>query len=118
MVVDAENGAVVAKLPIGAGSDGVVFDPKRKLIFSSNGIDGTLSVIHESDARTFTDLGSIKTAVTARTAGIDPATGRLYLAAADIDTAKAAAAQPAGGQRRRPPLVPGSLKLLFLDPAR
>jgi YVTN family beta-propeller protein len=119
MVVDAEKGTVLAKLPIGAGSDAVVFDPKRKLIFSSNGVDGTLSVIRESDdAQTFTDLGSIKTALTARTMGINPATGRLYLAAADIDAAKAAAAQPAGGQRRRPPLVPGSLKLLFLDPAR
>lgn len=120
MVVDDEKGTVLAKLPIGAGSDAVVFDPKRKLIFSSNGIDGTLSVIRETDAQTFTDLGSIKTAVTARTMGIDSATGRLYLAAADIDAAKAAAAatQPTGGQRRRPPLVPGSLKLLFLDPSR
>lgn len=118
-VVDADNGTVVAKLPIGAGSDAVVFDPKRKLIFSSNGIDGNLSVIRESDARTFTDLGSIKTVVTARTMGIDPATGRLYLAAAEIDAAKAAATPPppAGAPRRRPPLVPGSLKLLFLDPA-
>ncbi len=113
-VVDSDNGTVVTRLPIGSGTDAAAFDPKRKLIFSSNGRDGTLSIIQEKDARTFVSLGSIKTAVTARTMGIDPATGRIYLAAADVDT-KAAPAQ--GGAGRRPQLVPGSLKLLFLDPA-
>ena len=44
VVIDADAGTIIAKLPIGARSDGAAFDPKRKLIFSSNG-DGTLSVI-------------------------------------------------------------------------
>lgn len=116
-VVDYDNGAVVAHLPIGSGTDGAAFDPKRKLIFSSNGRDGTLSIIQEKDARTFVSLGSIKTALTARTMGIDPATGRIYLAAAEIDTKAPPPAAAKGGAPRRPPLVPGSLKLLFLDPA-
>ncbi len=117
VVVDSEDGKVISQLPIGAGTDAAAFDPKRKLIFSSNGIDGTLSIIRENDANSFTALGDIKTAPTARTMGIDPATGRLYLAAADIapGAATTAPAQP-GAPRRRPPLVPGSLKLIFLDP--
>jgi hypothetical protein len=58
--------------------------------------------------------------------GIDPQTGRLYIAAADIDANAAPAVAPPPGPpdaaaangppRRRLPIVPGSLKLLFLDP--
>lgn len=114
MVVNADNGNVIQQLPIGAGTDAVAFDPKRKRIFSSNGIDGTLSIIRENDANSFTALGDIKTALTARTMGIDAETGRLYLAAADIDPSAPA---PTGTDRRRPRLIPGSLKLIFLDPA-
>jgi YVTN family beta-propeller protein len=110
VVVDTDSGATVATLPIGSGSDAAAFDPKRKLVFSSNGRDGTLSVIQEKDANTFVSLGDIKTAVTARTMAVDPATGRIYLAAGDIDPQAVA---PNG----RPRTVPGSLKLLFLDPA-
>ncbi len=37
------KGELISQLPIGAGTDAVASDPKPKLIFSSNGIDGTLS---------------------------------------------------------------------------
>jgi DNA-binding beta-propeller fold protein YncE len=113
-VVNTDNGAVVAQLPIGSGTDAAAFDPKRKLIFSSNGRDGTLSIIQERDPQTFVSLGTVKTTVSARTMGIDPDTGRLYLAAADVEATPADATKPGG----RPKIVPGSLKLLFLDPAR
>jgi len=112
-VMNADNGAVVATLPIGQGTDGVAFDPKRKLIFSSNN-DGTLSVIQEKDSQTFVSLGSIKTAVTGKNMGIDPDTGRLFLAVADVDPD--APPEP-GGRNRHPAVLPGTLKLLFLDPA-
>jgi YVTN family beta-propeller protein len=115
-VVNTDSGAVVATLKIGQGTDAAAFDPKRKLIFSSNG-DGTLSVIHEVDPQTYVSLGSVKTAVTGKTMGIDPGTGRLYIAAADIDPAAPVPAGP-GGRPGRPKPLPGTLKLLFLDPAR
>jgi YVTN family beta-propeller protein len=105
-VVDAEDGRVVAKLPIGLGTDAAAFDPKRKLILSSNGRDGTLSVIQEQDADTFVALAPVKTAISARTLAIDPETGRVYLAVADAEPATTG----------KPKIVPGSLKLLFLDP--
>jgi YVTN family beta-propeller protein len=114
-VVDTDSGAVVATLPIGAGTDAAAFDPKRKLVFSSNG-DGTLSIIREAGPKTYQALGSIKTAVTGKTMGIDPQTGRLYIAAADIDPAASVAAGPSGRPGKPKPL-PGTLKLLFLDPA-
>jgi DNA-binding beta-propeller fold protein YncE len=112
----------VATLPIGRGTDAAAFDPKRGLIFSSNGTDGNISVLAERDANTFVSLGSIPTAVSARTMTIDPQSGRLYVAAAEVDRSAAAAAPaaPAGGAppaRARTPLVPGSLKVLFIDPS-
>lgn len=113
-VVDSQNGRIVATVPIGAGSDAVVFDPKRKLFFSSNGVDGTISVIQANDPNKYVPLGAIRTSISARTMGINPATGRLYLAAAAIDPN--AAPKSGGGAPARKRTLPGSLKLLFLDP--
>jgi YVTN family beta-propeller protein len=119
VVVNSDSGAVVATLPIGRGTDAAAFDPKRKLIFSSNGTDGTLSILREVDADHFESAGTVKTRLSGRTMGLDPDSGRLFIAAAQPDEAKMAAyeAARAAGKRMRPPLVPGSLKLLFLDPS-
>ena len=112
IVLDADNGAIITKLPIGSSSDGAAFDPVRKLILSSNG-EGTLSVIQEKDAQTFVSLDATKTAPSARTIAIDPQTGRLFLPAADI--AKIDPPTTPGG-RPHFTYVPGSLKMLVLDP--
>jgi YVTN family beta-propeller protein len=120
VVVNADTGATVTTLPIGRGTDAAAFDPARKLIFSSNGMDGTLSVIREVDANTFVPAATIRTALSARTMSVDPVSGRLFLAAATTN-AKAMAAYRAARQAGRhgpSPVVPGSLKLLFFDPGR
>ncbi len=115
VVLSADSGALQATLPIGAGTDGAAFDPKRRRAFSSNGQDGTLSVIQEQDAGALIALGNIATAPLARTMSIDPASGRIYLVTADLDTT--APAEPASGPGpHRRHIVPGSVKLLFLDP--
>jgi DNA-binding beta-propeller fold protein YncE len=110
VVVDADSGHQVGKLPIGNGTDSAAFDPKRKLFFSSNGRDGTISVIAEQGQDKYAVVATVKTAITARTMAIDPVSGRLYLAAADIDP-------HASTGNGRPEPLPGSLKLLILDPA-
>lgn len=115
-VVDADTGAVVATLPIGNGTDGAAFDPKRKLVFSSN-YDGTLSVVREAGADNFSGLGSIPTKTTGKNMTIDPDTGRLFVAVADLDPNIPLPVGPDGRPGRGKPL-PGSLKILFLDPAR
>lgn len=121
VVVDLDSGAIVATLPIGSGTDAAAFDPVRKRVFSSNGRDGTLSIIQETDPQNFVSLGSVKTAVSGRTMAIDPASGRIYVAAADVGAATAAGhAAPGSGTSERPrpasAIRPGSLRLLFLDP--
>lgn len=113
-VVNTDNGAVVATLPIGQRTDGAEFDPRRHFVFSSN-YDGTLSVIQEKDPQTYISLGSIKTAITGKNMGIDPDSGRLFVAVADIDR-NAPVSPGRNGGPGRPKLLPGSLKLLFIDP--
>jgi YVTN family beta-propeller protein len=116
IVVDADSGAVVNKLPIGRGTDAAAFDPKRKLAFSSNGVDGTISVIRENSPQNYTGLEDIHTAVTGRTMSLDPDSGRLYVAAASIDPKAPVPPRP-DGRPGRPQPLPDSLKVLFFDPA-
>ena len=120
VVVNADTGATMATLPIGRGTDASAFDPTRKLIFSSNGMDGTLSVIREVDANTFVPAETLETALSARTMSVDPVTGRVFLAAADTTAQAMAAARAArvAGKRGPSPFVRGSFKLLFFDPAK
>ena len=121
VVVNADTGAVVATVPIGRGTDAAAFDPRRKLIFSSNGVDGTVTIIREVNADTFVPAGTVKTAVSGRTMGIDPESGRLFVAAADADPAAMAEFRAALAAHKRPTRMPyaaGSLKLLFLDPVQ
>jgi DNA-binding beta-propeller fold protein YncE len=113
VVIDADSGKQLAELPIGSRSDGAAFDPGTKRAFSSNG-DGTLTVIGEKTSNSFVSLGSVPTLRGARTMTLDPKTGRLYLVAADLTVNESV--DPAD-MRHRYSVVPGSAKLLFLDPA-
>ena len=120
VVVNADTGATVATLPIGRGTDAAAFDPTRKLIFSSNGMDGTLSVIREVDANTFVPAGTITTALSARTMSVDPVSGRVFLVAADTTPQAMAAARAArmAGRHGPSPFTRGSFELLFFDPGK
>ncbi len=121
VVLNARDGAVVATLPIGRGTDADRFDARRRLIFSSNGIDGTLSVIREINANTYAPLATVKTALSGRTMALDPRSARVFVVAAHT-TARALqaffAAWHAGKRPSGSPFAPGSLRLLFLDPVR
>jgi YVTN family beta-propeller protein len=112
LVVNASNGDVISILPIGKGSDATAFDRVRKRVFSSNR-EGTLSVIQEDAPDRFTPLGEVTTQLLARTMTLDPATGRIYLVAADRIDADTTASDP----RKRYAVAPGSVRLLIADPA-
>jgi YVTN family beta-propeller protein len=112
-VVDADSGAVIANLPIGEGTDFAEFDPTRDLAFSSNR-DGTLSIIAEKSPTSFVAQPAVTTEIGARTMAIDAKTRRIYLVTADMTLNEAA---PAADARHRYNVKPGSVKLLFLDPA-
>lgn len=89
MVVVGADGAVLARTPIGAGSDGVAW--MDGAAWSANGQDGTISVVRETRPGVFATVETIATAAGARTIAADPATHRLYLPTAQLQPAVAGA---------------------------
>lgn len=81
--VDADTGRIVSKVKIGRGIDGFVIDQQRQRIVTSNGVDGTLSVIGQSGADAYSLLGTIGTRPGARMMHMDQRTGRLLVVNAD-----------------------------------
>lgn len=107
-VMDADTGRVLATLPIGRGNDAVAWDPVRRRAFSSNGVDGTVTVYQRTARDRYEALEPIRTAVSGRTMTVDSATGRLFVAAADTTP------NPTPGGRAR--VAPGTLRVLVFDP--
>ena len=111
VVMDADSGRVIKTVEIGPGPDGCIFDAKRNLIFSSNGGDGTVSVIREEAPGKFEVVKTIKTQVSAKTIAMDPKTHRLYLSAATPESAPAVKPATKGSRRR---YVPGSFVVVVV----
>lgn len=84
VILDSEKGSLIKKMPIGDHCDGVVFDDKTNIIYTSNG-EGNISVIHEKNANTFVALKNISTKKGARTIALDNSSHHLYLSTADFD---------------------------------
>jgi hypothetical protein len=80
-VSDSHTGEPVATVPIGEGAKTVGFDPAGELVFIANG-EGTLTVIKEDGATTFSPLRTVKTEPGARTMAFDQQLGQLYLISA------------------------------------
>jgi WD40 repeat protein len=111
-VTDAKTGRHVASVPIGKGPDAVVFDPSRHEIFSSNGADGTVTAVIQSDADHYAVAATLDTQTSARTATLDPSTHRLYLAAAEFEPQTETPGQP----KKRPPVKGDTFSILVLTP--
>lgn len=106
-ISDAAAGKVLATVPIGPGVDANAYDPSSGLAFSSNGGDGTLTVVRQDEPGRFVVAQTVQTAPSARTMALDPMTHRIYTVAAKFGT-------PAPGQRR-PPVMPGTFEMLVLE---
>jgi YVTN family beta-propeller protein len=112
-VTDSASGKAIAQVVIGRGSDGAVFDPELGLAFSSNGIDGTLTVIHQDSPDQYRVVATVTTQVSARSMALDPATHKIYLAAAQFGPPPAVSED----QPRAPAtVVPDSFIILVAQP--
>ena len=110
IVLNSDNGAIVATLPIGQGTDATAFDVGSQLAFSSNG-DGTLTVVHEDSPAALTVVQNATTQAGARTLAVDANTHDVYLV-----TAQFTLGTPAPGQTRPSrTLIPGSFTLLVMS---
>jgi YVTN family beta-propeller protein len=114
VVADAQDGHIVATLPIGEGCDGVKFDPVLKRVYSSNG-EGTMTVIQEVNKESFIVLENFKTMPGARTLTVDTKSHHLYLPAAEYNPAEQSTAN---NQRPRRTIKPGSFVILDIAPVK
>ncbi|MGA1983839.1 MAG: YncE family protein [Acidobacteriaceae bacterium] len=90
VVMDTGSGKVEAALPIGAGVDATA--AAAGIAFASTG-DGKLTVATDTGGK-WTVAQTVTTPVSARTMGMDPATHRIYLAAAETEPGAAPGARP------------------------
>lgn len=104
IVMSADDGKVIADLPIGSGVDATKFDGE---IFASCG-DGTLTVARETGPDKFEVLQTVETPRGARTMGVDPLTHTVYLPTAQFE------AQSEGQRRPRP--KPDSFQIVVVSP--
>ena len=104
IVVNAENGKIVGKQPIGARTDATAFDPETKSIFCSNG-DGTVTVIHAEGDDKYSVAETIKTKTGSKTMALDPKTHKLF-----VPTAEFKASDRPGG---RPTMTPKTFAVLI-----
>jgi YVTN family beta-propeller protein len=102
LMMNDDDGTVVASVPIGNGVDADAFDPGTHYAFASCG-DGTTTIAQESN-NTLTVVQTLKTETGARTMALDPGTHNIYLATAKFDA-------PEPGQRRGR-MIPGTFKIL------
>ena len=111
-VMDADSGKVIATVTIGAGVDGGGFDPETGFAFSSNGGDGTLTLVHEDSPDKFSVVDNVQTQRGARTMTLDPKKHKVFLVTAEFGQAP----QPTKEQPRpRRPVVPGSFTFLIVS---
>ena len=103
-VSDYEAGKVIGAATIGNGPDAANYDPALNLAFSSNGQDGTMSIVDASTAE-FKVVQEVKTQVSARTMTYDAKHHLAYLIAADFEPA-------VGNSRRR--MKPNSAMILVV----
>jgi DNA-binding beta-propeller fold protein YncE len=119
VVLNSENGTILATLPIGSGTDGATFNPKTMEAFSSNG-DGTLSVIKENSPTGFVVEQNLQTMTRAKTLTLDSKTNHILLIAAEFGPPPAPPAdapkdaQKKGGGRGRAPMLPDSFTILVV----
>ena len=111
VVLNADDGKILAALPIGRGTDNGLFNPATMEAFSSQG-DGTLTIIKETSPTSFEVEQTVQTKSRAKTCTLDTKKDRIVLITTEpsptsppkTDTAAAPtppgdAGRPGGGKR-------------------
>jgi DNA-binding beta-propeller fold protein YncE len=106
VVMSADDGKVLADLPIGAGVDATQFD--NNYIFASCR-DGSLAIAQETSSGKFEIVQNLKTRLGAKTMATDPATHTVFLPTAEFGTQTDA--------RSRPVAKPDTFMIVVVRPA-
>jgi DNA-binding beta-propeller fold protein YncE len=107
IVINTEDGHVLADLPIGKGCDATAFD--NGTVFASCG-DGTLNIARETSPGKFEIVQDLKTRPRAKTMAVDRSTHTVYLVTAEYPDAAAGV--------RRPRAKPDSFMVVVVKPVQ
>ena len=114
VVTDSVTGKSIASAAIGKGPDAAAYDAQRGLGFSSNGADGTLTVVRQIDADHYAVVQTLPTQPSARTLALDAESHRVYLVAAKFGPKP----EPTKEQPRpRAPVLDDSFEVLVVGTA-
>jgi len=112
VILNAEDGKIITTLEIGKGTDGATFNPNTMEAFSSQGVDGTLTIVKENSPTSFVVEQTLPTMAGARTSALDTKTNHIILIAAEIGP-PTPPAQP-GGRAGRGAMIPDSFTILMV----
>lgn len=107
VIINAINGKIITKLPIGDECDAVGFDKKLKTIYCSNG-EGILTIIKELSPYKFEVIKNLTTKTGARTNAVDQVSHSIYLPTGEFEPKKAG--------DFRPKVKPGTFQVLVVKP--
>jgi DNA-binding beta-propeller fold protein YncE len=79
IVLNADTGAIIAVLPIGALTDGVDYDAALHRVYTANGV-GSMTVIQQDSADRYRVLENAPTRFGGHSLVVDPATHRIFVA--------------------------------------
>ena len=111
VIMNAKDGKIIDALPLGAGTDGAVFNPKTMEAFSSQG-DGTLTIVKENSPTSFVVEQTVTTPVRAKTLTLDAKTGNILLITAEYTPAPPP--PPGGGRGGRGSMVPDTFSIVVV----
>lgn len=78
VVVNADNGSVVARIPVTGHADQNAFDAGARLVFTANTQDSTLTIVHEDSPDQFSVVDVVKTGGGSRSVAVDGTTHKVY----------------------------------------
>ncbi|NBF02312.1 hypothetical protein GV819_08400 [Pseudomonas sp. Fl5BN2] len=112
LVLDRDNGALKASLPITRDVNALAYDPQARRLLIASGVDANLSLIAQLDADHYQALGTVSTQPMAYNMAFDPRSQRAYLAAMDFTQPA-----PAPGEPKPDPLFhANTFKVITLAP--
>ena len=107
VVLKADDGKILATLPIGRGTDGGGFNPNTMEAFSSQG-DGTLTIIKETSPTSFEVEQTVQTKSRAKTCTLDTKKNQIIVITTESAPAAATATTPATGSQAAATTPPAS----------
>jgi hypothetical protein len=114
VVVNADDGKVLATLPIGSGTDNGGFNPSTMEAFSSQR-DGTLTIIKESSPTSFAVEQTVQTKTGCKTCSLDTKNNRIVLICTErLPGAPALSTNAPAAERRAARGGPGNLDVLWV----